>query len=88
MAPTTARPCSSSFWMIRLLSIRSILRCTFSYRAAVGMAQDHDQLSAQMVRRVFDTAKLVVVDHVAGQTDHEQIADPALEDGFRNDTGI
>ena len=58
------------------------------YRAAVGMAQDHDQLSAQMVRRVFDTAKLVVVDHVAGQTDHEQIADPALEDGFRNDTGI
>ena len=58
------------------------------YRTAMRVSENNDQLHPQVVCGVFDTAELMIIDHIAGDSNHEQISDPYLKNRFRNNSGI
>ena len=50
------------------------------------VAQNHHQVAAQVILGVLDAAQLMLVHHVAGHADDEQVADARREDGLGNHT--
>ena len=57
-------------------------------RSAVVVPEHHDELAAEVFGGVLDAAELVVVDHIARNSDHEQLADTGGKDALGNDTGV
>ena len=56
--------------------------------AAVGVTEDDDELTAQVVDGVFYARQNRVGRHVARDADHEQIADAGGKDSFGDHTGV
>ena len=57
-------------------------------RSAVVVPEHHDELAAEVFGGVLDAAELVVVDHIARNSDHEQLADTGRKDALGNYTGV
>ena len=51
--------------------------------AASCMPQYDHQICFQMLHSILDAAKLVVIDHIAGKPDCEQLTDSCTEDALR-----
>ena len=58
------------------------------YRTAMRMSKNNDQLYPQMVCGVFDAPELMIIDHITGDPNHEQISDAYLKYRFRNNSGV
>ena len=56
--------------------------------AATRVAEHHHEPGAQMLDGVFDAAKHVFIDDVAGDPDHEQRAKALIEDDVWGNSGI
>ena len=56
--------------------------------AAARVSQNNYKIRPQMLYSIFDAAQLVVVDHIAGETDREQLADSRTENALRDHSRI
>ena len=56
--------------------------------AAASVPQYDHQIGPKMLLSVFDTAQLMIIDHIAGKADHKQLTDPCGKDALRNHAGI
>src|SRR3977135_3030817 len=50
------------------------------HRATAFVSKNNDETDAQMLDRVFDTAKSVVIDQIAGRADDNEVANVLIED--------
>lgn len=57
-------------------------------RSAPFVPHDDDQSHVQVLDRVLETAEQVIVEHIAGDSHHEKIADPLIEDELGRDTRV
>ena len=69
------------------IPFRIMMDCSI-HCAAVCMSENNNQFCSQMLCCIFDASQLMVVYHVSGNTDHEQIADTGVKDCFRNNPGV
>ena len=56
--------------------------------SAPGVAQDQHKICPQVLHRIFNTAQLMIIDHISGKTDHKQISDPHRKNTFRYHAGV
>ncbi len=59
-----------------------------SHCAAVRVAEHHDEADSEVGGGVFDRPELMVIDHVPGDPDHEDIADSAGKGDFGDRAGV
>ena len=57
-------------------------------RAALLMAEDHDELGAEVLHRILYAAQNRVVHDVPRHPDNKQVAEPLIEQQFRWNSGV
>ena len=55
---------------------------------AVRVSHNDDQIHSKVKGCVLDTAELMVINYVAGDSYNEKIADSGLENGLRDHSGV